>query len=36
MKASASLAVVVAIWVAALVVVAWWLARDGWLDGRTS
>jgi uncharacterized membrane protein YkvA (DUF1232 family) len=29
-------AVVVAIWVAALVVVAWWLAGHGWLHGRTS
>jgi uncharacterized membrane protein YkvA (DUF1232 family) len=29
-------AVVVAIWVAALVVVAWWLARHGWVNGRTS
>src|SRR3954453_8727997 len=26
-------AVVVAIWVAALVLVAWWLARHGWLHG---
>jgi uncharacterized membrane protein YkvA (DUF1232 family) len=29
-------AVVVAIWVGALVVAAWWLARRGWLHARTS